>query len=174
MTDLFIIKRSAVISECNLYRYRLDRGLATGIPELTAAVIMVNPSTADADVDDHTIRKLYGFAERFGASRIIVGNLFAFRAKDVNDLVFAADPVGPENDRHLAEIFSASRTTILAWGASGKLPPRLRGRWRKVIAIANSVGTKGFWCLGTAKDGHPLHPLTLGYDRPLIDWRPPS
>lgn len=134
MTDL-LIKRSSIISDCGLYRYRLDRGLATGLPELTAAVIMVNPSTANADVDDHTIRKLYGFAERFGASRIIVGNLFAFRATDVSEVSLAADPVGPENDRHLAEIFIASKMTILAWGASSKLPPRLRGRWRKVIAI---------------------------------------
>jgi hypothetical protein len=173
VTDL-LTKRSAIISDCGLYRYRLDRGLATGIPELTAAVIMVNPSTADADIDDHTIRKLYGFAERFGASRIIVGNLFAFRATDVSEVSLAADPVGPENDRHLADIFTESKMTILAWGASSKLPPRLRGRWRKVIGIAQGVGNKGFWCLGTAKDGHPLHPLTLGYDRPLIDWRPPS
>src|SRR3954451_2301972 len=42
---------------------------------------MVNPSTADAETDDPTIRKVKGFSERAGYGHIIVGNLFAFRAK---------------------------------------------------------------------------------------------
>jgi len=45
----------AIISPCGQFRYRLERDTSTcgGI----TAVIMVNPSTADATQDDATIRK---------------------------------------------------------------------------------------------------------------------
>ena len=78
----------AVISECGTYRYRLHRGEGR-----TLMFLMVNPSTADAEQDDATIRKCLGFAERNGFGRIVVGNLFAYRAKDVNALRKAIDPV---------------------------------------------------------------------------------
>ncbi|WP_342361350.1 DUF1643 domain-containing protein [Terrarubrum flagellatum] len=71
----------AVISDCGTYRYRLWR--MTEHRGLRAGVIMVNPSTADADRDDHTIRKLLGFAERHRWSRIDVVNKFALRSRDI-------------------------------------------------------------------------------------------
>jgi hypothetical protein len=171
MSDL-LIKRSAVLSDDKLYRYRLERDL--GRSGKTAAVIMVNPSIADADIDDHTIRKLYGFAERFDIGRLVVGNLFAFRATDIGELAQAADPIGPKNDWHLVDIMASATMVIVAWGSSGKLPRSLRSRWRDVICLADMNGIRGFWCLGTAADGHPLHPLTLGYERPLINWKVPA
>jgi hypothetical protein len=79
---------SAVISDCGIYRYRLERGAGR-----TLSVIMVNPSTADAENDDPTIRKVLGFAERLLCERIVVGNKFAFRATDVNELRTAKDPI---------------------------------------------------------------------------------
>lgn len=49
---------SAIISPCGKYRYRLER---EGPGEGATAIIMVNPSTADAENDDRTISKLRGF-----------------------------------------------------------------------------------------------------------------
>lgn len=70
---------TAIISACGRYRYRLERpGTGPG----ATAIIMVNPSTADAELDDATIRKLRGFGARNGWGRLIVGNLFAYRAPD--------------------------------------------------------------------------------------------
>ena len=65
----------AIISPCGTYRYRLDRPDVFG--DLNTAVIMVNPSTADATNDDATIRKLIGFRDRKAWGNLIVGNLFA-------------------------------------------------------------------------------------------------
>src|SRR3712207_1728549 len=71
----------AVISPCGLYRYRLER---TSSPHnANTVIIMVNPSTADAETGDATIRKLKGFGARRGWTNLIVGNLFAYRTKDV-------------------------------------------------------------------------------------------
>jgi hypothetical protein len=169
------VNRSALISECWRYRYRLDRdyaplGRAFG-PRV--AFIMVNPSTADAFVDDATIRKVAGFAARHGFYRVTVGNLFAYRATDVRELRNAGDAVGPENDEHLRGIVRDSQAIIYAWGPLAKQPRALRDRWRAVDAIVREQDRQPL-CLGTAKDGHPRHPLMLAYSEPLVPWSHPN
>ncbi|MFG7490124.1 DUF1643 domain-containing protein [Methylorubrum rhodesianum] len=164
---------SAIISPCGLYRYRLERDLGGMLAGPTVAWIMVNPSTADATEDDHTIRKVIGFSERLGAGRIVVGNLFAFRATDIRALRTVADPVGPEADDHLRKILFGADRIIVAWGPLAKLPGPLRTRWQRFVEIAGE-NVRPLRCLGTAMDGHPLHPLTLGYARPLVPWSPPA
>jgi hypothetical protein len=168
LSDL-LIKRSAIISECGLYRPRLDRDL--GFPGLVAAILGVNPSTADGETDDATIRKDYGFCRRNGIGRFIKGNKFAFRATDVRELRAAADPIGPTNDAYLEQMMREADIVIAAWGPLSKLPPHLRGRWKRVASIARDVG-KPLYCFGTAQDGQPRHTLMLAYDTPLVEWRP--
>lgn len=162
---------SAVISDCGLYRYRLERHALAGAGAV--AWIMVNPSTADATQDDATIRKVIGFSERMGAGWAVVGNKFAWRATDVRELKTARDPVGPDNDDHLAQIMRDAAQVIVAWGPLAKLPPHLRRRWYKIAHIAEALG-KPLMCFGTANDGHPRHPLMLAYDTPLIPWKRPA
>jgi hypothetical protein len=166
MGDL-LARGSAILSVCELYRWRLERVIGDGP---TAAILGVNPSTADAEIDDQTIRKDMGFARRLGWGRIIKGNKFAFRAKDVRALRTAADPIGAENDAHLEAIMRGADVVVAAWGPLAKLPPNLRGRWKAVVAIAERVG-KPLMCWGTAQDGQPRHPLVLAYDTPLEPWR---
>lgn len=169
MSDL-LIQRAAIISDCGRYRYSLERD--TGQGGMVASFGGVNPSTADGDVDDQTIAKLYGFGRRLGVGKWLVWNPYAYRATDVRQLAIADDPIGSENDAHIEAILRASELHIVGWGTLGKLPPRLRGRWKEVVAIADRVGCR-LMCWGTAKDGHPLHPLMLGYDRQLIEWPRP-
>lgn len=73
------VPKGAVISQDQLYRYLLWRRWGTG-PVVTW--LMCNPSTADATVDDATIRKCTGFAKRWGFDGIHVINLFALRSRD--------------------------------------------------------------------------------------------
>jgi hypothetical protein len=149
---------------------RLERELAS--EGIAVAIIGVNPSTADADTDDQTIRKDMGFGRRLGWRKIIKGNKFAFRATDVKALRTAPDPIGPENDAHLAQIMRDADIVIAAWGPLAKLPVRLRSRWRAVVKIARSAG-KPMYCFGRANDDHPRHTLMLPYDTPLTQWTPP-
>lgn len=162
--------RSAIISPCELFRYRLERVVGPG---LTAAVYGVNPSKADHKIDDQTIRKLYGFGKRLSIGRWLVGNPFAYRATDVKELTNAVDPIGPDNDRHIEQIMRDADLHIVAWGPLSKLPPRLRHRWRAIANIAERVGCQ-LMCWGTAQDGHPRHPLMLAYDTPLVPWSIPG
>lgn len=160
----------AIISPCGLYRYRLER---EGRGDGATAIIMVNPSTADATQDDATIRKLRGFGDRYGWGKLIVGNLFAYRATDVRELGRVDDPVGrPENWHHLTEMIGEADRIVVAWGPVNKQPKHLRDTWRDIPHLASQWG-KGLFSIGPpAKGGHPCHPLMLPYALELQPWHP--
>ncbi|WP_439398459.1 DUF1643 domain-containing protein [Bradyrhizobium sp. PMVTL-01] len=161
---------SAIISSCGLFRYRLERDLSR--PGPVVAILGVNPSKADATLNDPTIKKDMGFGERLGWSRILKGNKFAFRSTDVKVLRTARDPIGPENDAHLEQIMRDAEIVVAAWGPLAKVPAAHRGRWKEVVKIADRVGRK-LHCFGTTDDGQPRHTLMLAYDTPLIEWQVP-
>jgi len=166
MTDL-LTRGSAVISDCRLYRWRLDRILgSTGI---VFAYFGVNGSTADGEEDDQTVMKWNGFTVRNGGSRYIVGNAFGLRARDVKKLAAAADPIGPLNDVYLADIIAEADVLVPCWGSRFKLPRGLRPRLddMKTMIFAARKPVKVF---GFTDAGDPLHPLMLSYATPLIDW----
>lgn len=162
---------SAIISPCGRYRYRLER---EGCGKGATAVIMVNPSTADADQDDATIRKLRGFGERNEWGRLIVGNLFAYRATDVRQLGKVSDPIGPDNGYRLAEIFLDVQRAVFAWGPVSKQPKWHRAQWREVERICRAMHLQPFSIGAPAKCGHPKHPLMLAYSEPILPWNPPA
>lgn len=167
------MRRSAAISTCGKYRYQLDRWETTGggLPTQKIAWIMVNPSTADAMIDDATIRKVRGFSDRMGYQHFVVGNLFAYRATNVRELKTADAPVGILNDVYLNEIMRCADRVMVAWGPAAKLPKSLRNRWEDIMLIAGQADKK-LYCLGTAKDGHPLHPLMQPYSAKIVEWTP--
>lgn len=161
---------SAIISACGTYRYRLERKLEGRGP--TVMFLMVNPSTADAETDDATIRKCAGFANRLSAHYMLVGNKFAYRATDIKALRGVADPVGPDNDKHLDDMLVDAEIVIAAWGSLNKIPETLRSRWKDVVRLADQHKHK-LRTIGVCADGHPKHPLMVGYDAPIKVWDVP-
>lgn len=157
------MERGAIISPCGLYRYRLWRRWGEG---KSAVFIMLNPSTADAEKDDATIRRCIGFANRESCGGLVVVNLFAFRATQPKDMKAAADPIGPENDAHLGDVVWSSQAgpIIAAWGNHGTLSGR-------AFAVAHRFG-EVLQCLGTTKEGQPIHPLRLHRATPLRPFWP--
>ncbi len=158
----------AILSADGRYRYGLDRSIGMG--DRVVAFIGVNPSTADANVDDATVRKWRGFSARWGFDKFFVGNLFAWRSTDVRALATAEDPVGPETDAHLRVMLSYAELVVPCWGDSGKLPVSLRMRVEAVRELICESG-RPVKCLGLTKGGDPKHPLMLGYSTALQDWR---
>lgn len=134
---------------------------------------MVNPSTADASEDDATIRKVKGFAERNDIGRVIVVNQLAYRATDILDVRKAVDPIGPDNDAHIEQAVRDADLVIVAWGPVTKLPPYLRRRWREVVRIIEKHRSI-IYAIGTAKCGHPRHPLMTPYETPIAPWARPA
>ena len=158
--------RAAVISDDGLYRYRLDRRWSPGF---TVAWVMLNPSTADADTDDPTLRRITAFSRGWGFGALTVVNLYAYRATDPTGLWKAADPVGPDNDRHIVAAVSCVEI-VAAWGANAR-----PGRIAAVLGlIAKASGAGHVRALGTTKTGQPRHPLYLRGDSMMKRWEAPD
>lgn len=126
---------------------------------------MLNPSTADASIDDPTIRRCRGFADRWECNGIVVANLYALRATNPEELWKAEDPVGPENDSWLHRLANEFDDVVCAWGSNAK-----QERVDEVVKIFRRYGCRLFH-LGLTKSGQPKHPLYIKGDQPLIEWK---
>ncbi len=163
----------AEFSEDMRYRYSLWRDWNAYSEEgekldPVLAVVMLNPSTADHQQLDPTIRRCVLFAKRERYGALYVVNLFALRSTDPTALQQADDPVGPENDEALEGIAAYQPPVLLAWGA----PPFARDRAENVIGLLRREGVTDLLCLGRTKDGHPKHPLYLRSDTPFEGFTP--
>jgi len=166
------MRRDAKISDCGLYRYTLWREWDASLKR--CAFIMLNPSTADAEKDDPTIRRCIGFAKQWGCGQILVVNLYAFRATKPADLFKAEDPAGPNNFLTL--------TNRCRWVGGPSVPAECRGpvvaAWggnaEPGKAADNAHNIRGLGidlkCLGVNKDGSPKHPLYVPYDTKLESY----
>lgn len=156
------MNQTAAISPCGRYRYSLHR---TWDYEASRLVFcMLNPSTADADVDDPTIRRCIGFARREGYGGIAVVNLFAWRATDPSALpMLDAEKAGPDNTHHV-KLTVTGRPVVVAWGANAAAHPFVVLPFMDLLREHAS----GIYCLGTTRSGAPRHPLYVRADAPLV------
>ncbi|MPW17921.1 DUF1643 domain-containing protein [Paraburkholderia sp. CNPSo 3157] len=158
---------TAVISPCGTYRYLLTRAAESMAPmRSTALFVMLNPSTADATLDDPTIRRCRGFAKLWDCNGLAVANLYALRSTDPAGLWSHPDPIGPDNDDYLWNFARECGDVVCAWESNAK-PERAA----RVASILTDAGAR-LWCLGMTKDGSPRHPLYVRSDQPLIEWHP--
>lgn len=153
------VTASAVLSADGLYRYELARTWSDTAP---VTFVMLNPSTADASLDDPTIRRCIGFARAWGHGGIRVVNLYALRSTDPKALWCAPDPVGPDNDEYLRRAAASGGPLIAAWGANAR-PDR-------VAAVLALPGLEALQALGVTKAGQPRHPLYLRGDAAPTPW----
>jgi hypothetical protein len=143
--------KEAVIDKSGRYRYSLIRSWDSNLDRVT--FVMLNPSTADANTDDPTIRRCIGFAKSWEYGSLEVVNLFAYRATNPNELKNPAiEPTGSENYEYIKRAALKSRIIVLAWGTKGGL----YGRNKDVLRFLDPCNT---YCLGVTKEGHPKHPL---------------
>lgn len=155
------VASGATLSPDERYRYALFRRWATNPESPSLVVIGLNPSTADATLDDPTIRRCVGFAREWSFGGLVMLNLFAYRSTDPAGLLSVVDPVGPENDQALTE--HTKNVVLCAWGAGGAILDRGPAVTRLLLGLGRKLT-----CLGTTKAGHPKHPLYLAANtRPM-------
>ncbi len=164
------VRRGAELSPCGTFRYRLTRRWDDPAkPEPLLPFIMLNPSDADADIDDPTVRRCMGFGRYLGFGGIAICNLFAFRSPKPEVLRAAKDPYGPLNDDALARIFQDAKSeyvgVVAAWGAGCHDPDTAK----RLCITAKGFGVP-LYCLGMTKDGHPRHPLYVKGDQKLVEY----
>lgn len=173
------IRREAEISPCGMFRWTLKRFWHAG-PYV--CWVMLNPSTADAERDDPTIREVIRFTRLWGYQGLVVVNLYPFRssspavcrrwseqneyANDVNDAL-------DHNRKVILDVTNDADLIMAAWGA----PPWAHG-WSEVIAddirgtFDHGGPVRQIHCLGTTQDGSPKHPLARGVHRIPRDQQP--
>lgn len=152
------MKFSALLSDDELYRFLLTREWEPGKRSLVS--IGLNPSTADAKIDDPTIKKEVKFARAWGCGSLIKVNLFAWRSTDPSVLPGLSDPVGKDNDCYILEATRKRHAEaplpmiLCAWGNGGEL----HERGLKVTRMLSGMGRE-LLCLTKNKNGEPAHPL---------------
>jgi len=166
-TEADNVRRSAVLDPFGIYRYSLSRYWSVRNPTKVMIICGANPSTADATVDDNTIRREMGFAKRDGYDGLMKVNVSAFRATDPKKCPPGEAGFGPDNRQTLMHV-AAKGAVICAWGT-------VADPWSvcRALDIFREVGAT-LWCFGMTKDGHPKHPLYLPLDTPIVPFKAPS
>ena len=178
------VMSGARISSDSKYRYKLWRewrgthdpkhwrwfgekdgaGQDLGEP-LSVLFVMLNPSTADSDHDDATIRKCVSFAKQWCYERMEVANLFAYRATKPRSLFDAKaageDIIGWQNCECVQDLARDAGLIVCAWGANAY------GHEFHVKEVRGWLDPKPQFCLGLTNDGFPRHPLYAPLNSPL-------
>jgi hypothetical protein len=145
-------KKGAKFSDCRNYRYALWRIWDDSKPFVM--FIGLNPSTANEDADDPTIRRVKSFAKAWGYGGVYMMNLFAIVSSKPEVLKTCADAIG-DNDTWLSDIAQKCSQVVFAWGNFKEATER-----SKVVA-ANFPEAKA---LEINKSGTPKHPLYVRGD----------
>ncbi|PZO44161.1 MAG: hypothetical protein DCF19_02870 [Pseudanabaena frigida] len=152
------MNKGAVIDKTGTYRYLLWR--EWDLDKSKLVFVMLNPSKADADIDDPTLRRCINFTKSWGYGSLRVVNLFAYRSASPLDLKKVDDPIGKQNDRYLKKAIKSADQVVVAWGNNGKLMQRDRF----VLELLSKLNIQPH-CLGITKAGYPRHPLYVAYSK---------
>jgi hypothetical protein len=142
------------------WRYRLVRVWDSNRPRL--AWVILNGSDADEHHNDPTVRRCIAFARAWGYGGVDIANLYGLVSKNPGVLRRHSNPIGSDNDRHLAAVCSENDLTVLAWGPDAgadrvhevaQMLRRLAGQHGGSLAV-----------LGWTDGAQPLHPLLASKD----------
>jgi hypothetical protein len=163
--NLFGGDNHAVFSEDRKYRYALWRIWDTNNSKVM--FIGLNPSTANENDNDPTIRRVIGFAKDWGYGGVYMMNCFPFVSSNPKDLVdYDRTPFDSYqlniNDKKLREVGGKCSEIIFAWGNFEIVKTACRDNdLRKMFPHAK--------CLGKNKSGSPKHPLYISAKtKPII------
>lgn len=181
------MKRETLFSKDRIYRFTLWRDWSEqmkdgvfftedphvdyypGTRDTFVQFIGLNPSTADENRDDPTVRRCIDYAKRWGFGAMCMTNLFAYRATDPKVMMACPLPVGvtsyPGWREVVVEVAKSAGLVVCAWGNDGAF----KGRSRFVAKALRDAGAK-LHHLGLNDSGEPKHPLYLKKTTTPIPW----
>jgi len=161
------VQGDAVFSPCRRYRPLLRRWRGERFPDAFALFIGMNPSTAEAHVDDPTIAREWEFTVREGYDGFAKTNVADYRATKPSMLL--EEGVTPSSHANLPTIIDTARRANLVVLCHGCLNKALAPLGAQVIEALRHAGVE-IMCFGTNADGSPKHPLYLAKTTPLIPY----
>jgi hypothetical protein len=159
------VKGDATFSADGRYRQLMRRWTGETFPKRYILFIGMNPSTADATVNDPTCAREWTFAQREGYSAMVKANVGDYRATDPKMLL--APGLVAVSDANLPAIRAAAAEADFVVLCHGKLNKALAPAGKAIVEALKADGTE-LWCFGTNGDGSPKHPLYLRLDTPLV------
>lgn len=152
--------KDAVLSEDKKHRFVLSRIWDKQKPYVM--FIGLNPSTADGNTDDATIRRLRGFSSRLGYGGFYIVNLFTYRATQPHELHAPGVVVNHElADSYITATAEKCQAVVFCWGNDGML----YNRDQDIIKLF-----PGALCFGKTQNGNPRHPVRLPYSQTLTPF----
>lgn len=159
------VEGRAVFSLDGDHRYVLRREWDVTGP--IAVFVGLNPSTAEADVDDPTVRRCQRFASDWHHGSMVMLNIFAYRATSPDALREEGLDLVGDNEAYLAAIASEADLIIAAWGSS----KHVDGYDDRTVDILLGGLTGIVHCLGTTQGGSPRHPLYVPAAQQPVEWQ---
>lgn len=158
MADLWDSK-GALFSEDRKYRYALLRNWDLNKPLIM--FIGLNPSTANENQDDATIRRVCRFAFDWDFGGVYMMNLFAWVTPYPEELRKVEDPIG-DNDKWLIKAQAKCDEVVFCWGNF----PEAKERSEQVMKMFPSAKA-----LILNKDGTPRHPLYVPANTVPVEFK---
>jgi len=157
----------AVFSDCTGYRFWLSRQWDES--KGMANFLMLNPSTADENRLDPTLRRCMGFAKQWGYGSMVITNICALRSTDPLALYRHTNPIGQDNLQFIRMAAALSEIVVCGWGNHGaelRTPTLKKGLGGYVLNwLRETPGLAGnLSYLALTLAGEPGHPLYLRKD----------
>lgn len=147
------------------FRYLLTLESKSTLQHKTVTVILKNPSIADVNVDDNTLRSVRNRLVEKGYNKIHLVNLFAYRSTEPKDLNDALKKKGYEYvvgglraNEIIIESIQQSDLVLLAWGKpNGIQKMSYDNRIKEIQTLLKGYAT---YCYGSPpQDSYPKHGL---------------
>ena len=173
MTSMELLARSqksAVLSADETCRFQLCRALCredwatTTLPGFVAWVLN-NPSTADAELDDPTVRKCWTYTLRWGYGAMMFVNTNPWRSTDPKGARVPHEDYLLANDSWLRYAVGQCPYVVAAWGDRANRDLAMRA-----VNIIHPIGP--LHALRVTQSGNPQHPLYLPGDLQPQLWKP--
>ena len=132
--------------------------------------IGINPSTAEPDNLDNTLKSVERIALGNGFDSFIMFNVYAQRATSPDDMEKVCNPLlHRENLEAFRYVCSISDKPAIwaAWGAIIEKRKYLPACVRDMLEVGNEYGAQWYCAGAITKKGHPHHPLYLRKDEKI-------
>ena len=150
------ILRKAKFSKDKKHRYELSRHWDLSKSDIL--FIMLNPSIANENIDDPTIKRLINFTKKFNYGGFFVANLFTY-ITPYSKTLDTSSGLTKLNLKTIKNFVNKAEEVVYAWGNSIKEPEELKN------LVENPK------CFGRNLNGTPKHPLYLPSNSKLIKFR---
>jgi len=151
---------TATFDPTRQYRYTLTRCWDASGPRIMW--LLCNPSTADENVLDPTLKRCYKWSLDLGYGSFEVTNMFAYRSTDPRGLRSVEDPVGPENDEAILGACGRASMVVLGWGdVASVLGQKFDQREQQLTYMLWHHHVTTYALAVTGRTRRPRHPLYL-------------